>query len=92
MPERYVLVRWSDGAAQRIYSPSTVVEDYFSPGDSYPVEDFLKRGREALTIASERVRAAYGFPCGRAAASLARIEAHAAGHPLGDVTVEAIEP
>ncbi|MFI5935369.1 MSMEG_0570 family nitrogen starvation response protein [Actinoplanes sp. NPDC051494] len=90
MPERYVLVRWPDGPQQRIYSPSTVVEDYFQAGQTLPVADFLVRSREALTIASDRVRAAYGFPCSNAARSIAAVEAHAARYADGDVTVEGI--
>jgi uncharacterized repeat protein (TIGR04042 family) len=91
MPERYVLVRWPDGPAQRIYSPSTVVEDYFRAGQRLPVADFVERSREALTAASERVRAAYGFPCSKAARSMAEVAALAAVHDKGDVTVEGIE-
>jgi uncharacterized repeat protein (TIGR04042 family) len=91
MPERYILVRWPDGPAHRIYSPSTVVEDYFAAGQKLPVEDFVKRSREALTVASDRVQAAYGFPCSRAARSMADIAALAAVHRGGDVTVEGIE-
>jgi uncharacterized repeat protein (TIGR04042 family) len=90
MPERYVVVRWPDGAAQRIYSPSTVVEEYFAPGDRIPVGEFVVRSREALGVASERVRQAYGFPCANAARSLASIEARASG-VHGDVVVEGIE-
>ena len=92
MPERYVSVRWPGGASQRIYSPSTVVEDYFTAGQQLPVDEFLLRSREALTVASERVREAYGFPCGNAARSLALIEAHAAHYPVGEVLIEGIEP
>lgn len=91
MPERHVLVRWPDGPPQRIYSPSTVVEDYFRAGQRYPVADFVARSREALTIASDRVRAAYGFPCANAARSMAAIDVHARRYPNGDVTVEGIE-
>ena len=91
MPERYVLVRWPAGPQQRIYSPSTVVEDFFRAGQRLPVDVFVERSREALTIASDRVRAAYGFPCSRAADSLARIAELAAVHDHGDVTVEGIE-
>nr|WP_221377148.1 MSMEG_0570 family nitrogen starvation response protein [Actinoplanes polyasparticus] len=92
MPERYVLVRWPDGEAQRIYSPSTVVEDFFSAGQRMAVGDFVATSRAALTEASERVRRAYGFPCGNAARSLASVEARAAAQPAGDVLVEGIEP
>lgn len=91
MPERHLLVRWPDGPAQRIYSPSTVVEEYFTTGQKYPVADFVARSREALGIASDRVRAAYGFPCSNAARSLSAVEEHARRHPAGEVTVEGIE-
>ncbi|AGZ43463.1 MSMEG_0570 family nitrogen starvation response protein [Actinoplanes friuliensis] len=91
MPERYVVVRWPDGPSLRIYSPSTVVEDYFRAGELYPVGDFVRRSREALTIASDRVLAAYGFPCANAARSMAVIADHARSFPTGDVLVEGIE-
>ena len=38
-----------------------------------------------------RVRARYGVPCGRAAASLAGIEARVRQYEGGDVLVEAVE-
>jgi len=91
MPERYLLVRWPDGPEQRIYSPSTVVEDYFRAGQKLPVADFVARSHEALTIASDRVEAAYGFACSRAARSMAEITTFAAAHRNGDVSVEGIE-
>ncbi|GAA0585305.1 MSMEG_0570 family nitrogen starvation response protein [Paractinoplanes ferrugineus] len=89
MPERYVTVRWPDGQTQRIYSPSTVVEDYFHAGQVLAVADFVVRSRAALTEASDRVRAAYGFPCGRAAASIAAVDRRAT-ELTGDVRIEGI--
>ncbi|GAA3268524.1 MULTISPECIES: MSMEG_0570 family nitrogen starvation response protein [Dactylosporangium] len=91
MPERHVLVRWPDGAAQRVYSPSTIVEEFFTAGQRMPVDEFVDRARQALGIASDRVKAAYGYPCGRAARSIAFVEARAACQPAGDVVVEGIE-
>ncbi|AGL19204.1 MSMEG_0570 family nitrogen starvation response protein [Actinoplanes sp. N902-109] len=91
MPERYVLARWPGGPQQRIYSPSTVVEEFLTAGLEYPVDEFVNRCRAALRIASDRVRDAYGFPCSRAAHSLAQVEQHAVRYPAGDVTVEGIE-
>ncbi|GAA1378306.1 MSMEG_0570 family nitrogen starvation response protein [Catellatospora chokoriensis] len=93
MPEMYFLVRWPDGAIQRCYSPSTVIEDFLAPGAVYPLADFVERSRQALGIAGDRVRAKYGFACGSAADQLAQIEATAAGFgsvPEAAVTVEAI--
>ncbi|GAA1323323.1 MSMEG_0570 family nitrogen starvation response protein [Pseudonocardia xinjiangensis] len=88
MPEMTFEIRWPDGSARHYYSPSLVVEEYLTAGESYPVEEFVRRSREALGIAGERVRAKYGFPCSRAAASLAAIEQTAAGFADGSVRVE----
>jgi uncharacterized repeat protein (TIGR04042 family) len=81
-------VRWPDGSRQSFYSPSLVVQEYLSPGVEYPVADFVGRTREALGIASDRVRERYGFPCSRAAATIAGVEAAAAGFGEGAVRVE----
>ncbi|MBX3603652.1 MAG: MSMEG_0570 family nitrogen starvation response protein [Piscinibacter sp.] len=77
MPEMHFRVRWPDGSEDRCYSPSLVIRDYFQPGAAYPLPDFLQRSREALTIASERVRAKYGYACSMALDQLALIEAQA---------------
>ena len=78
MPEMRFRIRWPDGRAETCYSPSLVVKDYFAPGESYLLGDFVERSRTALTTASERVEAKYGFACSRAAAQLSRIESAAA--------------
>lgn len=74
MPEMRFDIRWPDGMPESCYSPSLVIKDYFSPGEAYPVADFLDRSRTALTIASDRVREKFGFACSIAAGQLARIE------------------
>lgn len=74
MPEVRMMIRWPDGSEESCYSPSLVLKDYFQAGHSYPVADFRDRSRAALTIASERVRAKFGFACSRAADQLARID------------------
>jgi uncharacterized repeat protein (TIGR04042 family) len=43
-------------------------------GGSYPVADFVERSRTALNIASERVRAKYGYACSSALDQLQQIE------------------
>jgi uncharacterized repeat protein (TIGR04042 family) len=78
VPEIQFLLEWPDGSQQLCYSPSLIVEEYFEAGHSYPVTEFVRLSREALGIASDRVRAKYGFPCSLAAASLAGIEEAAA--------------
>ena len=89
MPEMRFLVRWPDGQSENCYSPSLVIRDYLREGESYAVADFLGLSREALSIASERVRAKYGFPCSLALGQLARIETAAAAFaPDARVTVE----
>jgi uncharacterized repeat protein (TIGR04042 family) len=94
MPEMHFLVRWPDGSRQRCYSPSLVIEDFFAPGASYAIGDFLRRSRAALEIASERVRQKYGYRCGQAASQLDEIERVAVqfeSQPGAQVTVESFE-
>lgn len=79
MPEMRFTIRWPDGREEACYSPSLVIKEHMSVGAIYPLPEFLDRSRTALGIASERVRAKYGFPCSRALGQLARIEAAAAG-------------
>jgi uncharacterized repeat protein (TIGR04042 family) len=94
MPEMRFLIRWPDGAEERCYSPSLVIKDFFAPGESYPLTEFVARSRAALTIASGRVEARYGRPCPLALSQVARIEAAAerfAGLANAAVTVAAFE-
>lgn len=93
MPEMHFHVRWPDGRREACYSPSLVVKDFLSPGESYAVDEFVEKTRTALNIASERVREKYGFSCSSALDQLARIEAAAKLQPTdGWVTVETFEP
>jgi len=77
MPEMYFRLRWPDAAETNHYSPSLVIKDYFVLGQALEVPAFLERMRTALTIASDRVEAKYGFACSRARGSLADIERQA---------------
>lgn len=89
MPEMRFLVRWPDGRRESCYSPSLVIREYLQEGASYPLAEFVRLSREALTIASERVRAKYGHPCSLAMGQLARIETAASAFSLdGRVAVE----
>ena len=65
MPEVRFQLEWPDGQSSTLYSPSTVILDYFKPGDLLLVSELEERGVEALRAASERVRARYGFACTR---------------------------
>jgi uncharacterized repeat protein (TIGR04042 family) len=75
MPEMRFRILWPDGTPETCYSPSLIIKDYFTVGRSYGLDEFLARSRTALMIASSRVQAKYGHPCGRALSQLARIEA-----------------
>lgn len=94
MPVMHFNVRWPDHSETRCYSPSLVVEDFLAVGQSYPLPDFLQRSRDALGIASERVRVKYGFACSQAMDQLAEIE-HIAirfdAQPDAQVTVTAFD-
>lgn len=74
MPEMFFKIRWPDATETDHYSPSLIIRDYFSPGEDLTLADFLEKSRAALTIASDRVKAKYGFACTRAHSSLATIE------------------
>lgn len=92
MPEMRFAVRWPDGAESSHYSPSLVMHDYLSTGESYGVADFAERAGEALDAAGERVRAAYGFACTSAMASREEIVRTASAYTEGEVTVLRMEP
>ena len=70
MPVMHFQIEWPDGMQETCYSPSLVIKDYFEPGQTYDLADFVERSRTALTIASDRVRAKYGMPCGLAIGQL----------------------
>jgi uncharacterized repeat protein (TIGR04042 family) len=77
MPEMHFTVRWPDGSEMRCYSPSLVVRDYLEIGRAYPLTDFMARSRAMLNIASERVRAKFGYACSAALDQLQELEARA---------------
>lgn len=77
MPEMFFKIRWPDASESDYYSPSLIIREYFSQGQVLELADFLDKSRLALTIASDRVKAKYGFSCTRAHSSLAAIESRA---------------
>jgi uncharacterized repeat protein (TIGR04042 family) len=74
MPELHFSVRWPDGSAVRYYSPSTIIRAHLREGASYSILEFVAHVREALLIASERVRGKYGYACSSAMDTLRQIE------------------
>lgn len=92
MPEMTFRVRWPDGTLSDCYSPSLVIREHLEEGAVYSLADFVRISRGALTIASDRVAAKFGFPCSRAARQIAAIDVAAArfaGDPDATVTVVA---
>lgn len=81
MPETTFAVRWPDGTQQTYYSPSLVVHEVLEPGAVYPVGELVRRAARAITEASDRVRAKYGFACTGALAALEQVQAHASRYP-----------
>jgi uncharacterized repeat protein (TIGR04042 family) len=81
MPAVHFRVRWPDGSVETCYSPSTIIKDYFEPGQSYALPDFVGLCRQGLHAASDRVRVRYGSGCSQAMAQLAAIEAKALRQP-----------
>lgn len=77
MPEIRFQVQWPDGTQDTCYSPSLIVKDYFEVGEAYELTDFMQRSQESLTIASDRVKAKFGYPCGLALGQLDSIIAKA---------------
>ena len=77
MPEINFQIQWPDGSKQTCYSPSLVVKQYFSSGETYELSEFVEKSRTALNIASDRVKKAYGFPCSRALTQIKKIETKA---------------
>ncbi len=74
MPETYFRIQWPDGQQVDCYSPSSVVRQYFEPDQDYALTDFLEKAQEALRLASDRVQAKYGSPCGLALSQLQTLE------------------
>ena len=75
MPEVRFTIRWPNGKSEDCYSPSSVIKEYLDPGRTYPIAEFRERARTALSMASDRVRAKYGFHCSLALGQIERIEA-----------------
>jgi uncharacterized repeat protein (TIGR04042 family) len=92
MPEIRFQIAWPDGQTEICYSPSLIVQEYFEAGVAYGLDDFIARSRTALTIASDRVKAKYGRPCGLAIGQLQTLEARATAYGgLDDPQVRVVQ-
>ncbi|MDF1763803.1 MAG: MSMEG_0570 family nitrogen starvation response protein [Oleibacter sp.] len=74
MPAVHFYVRWPDGKEEQCYSPSTVINEHFKPGDTMPLSEFVPRAEQALTEASNRVAQRFGYHCTSAASQLEQIK------------------
>jgi uncharacterized repeat protein (TIGR04042 family) len=73
MPITYVHIEWPDHKTGQVYSPSSVIKEYFKSGERLSVEKFLAACTEGLNAASERVQQKFGYTCTSAIAELERI-------------------
>lgn len=80
MPAMTYTVRWPDASETTAYSPSRVIREYFEPGRSYSLSEFLGLAREATGVANQRVQAKFGFACSRASEQLDMLYAQARLH------------
>ena len=74
MPVTYVNIEWPNKETDQVYSPSSVVKEYFNSGETLTVQEFLNTCNQSLDIASERVREKFGYACTSAQSESQRIE------------------
>ena len=73
MPEIYMQIEWPDNRMDQVYSPSSIIADFFKKGESLPLSAFENKVVEALHQASNRVRAKFGYECTSALGEIERI-------------------
>ena len=73
MPEVFIQIIWPTGMPDSVYSPSSVIKNYFKAGESLTVEQFQRKVEEALINASQRVKERFGFECSSAMGELDRL-------------------
>lgn len=74
MPEVYLKIEWPDQRKDEVYSPSTVINQYFKAGENLSVVEFEAKVTDALNMASKRVYERFGYECTSAIAELDRIK------------------
>jgi uncharacterized repeat protein (TIGR04042 family) len=92
MPEVVLQLCWPDGQASTFYSPSTVIYEFFKPGDTLSIAELEQRGLAALTAASERVRARYGFSCTRTDEEAAKLKQQIANYRASEEVLIRTQP
>jgi uncharacterized repeat protein (TIGR04042 family) len=75
MPAVHFDIEWPDDTVTTHYSPSTVVREYFQVGERLTISTLLERSEQAMSRASDRVVAKFGFACSSAMDTRAQIAA-----------------
>lgn len=73
MPVTYVHIKWPDQVEDQIYSPSSIIKNYFVPEQEITIAEFHTKCTESLNEASGRVAQKFGFACTSAMAEDIRI-------------------
>lgn len=73
MPVTYIHIELPDQKKDKIYSPSSVIREYFNPGEIHSIDNFLTICSKGLNEASERVRQKFGYACTSAIAESQRM-------------------
>ncbi|MDF9773151.1 MSMEG_0570 family nitrogen starvation response protein [Pseudomonas baetica] len=91
MPAVNIRLRWPDGQESNAYSPSTTIYEHLQAGQSYPMDEFLRRAETGLNNASERVRQVKGFYCSAAMDTLGSLRLSASKFSACEAQVEVLE-
>lgn len=91
MPETTLTVKWSKDEVESIYSPSSIIRQYFKQGETMSAADFETKSKEAFSHASRRVEEVYGYACSSAQASLARIIHKVSSFEDKDASIEIVD-
>ena len=73
MPITYVHIEWPDHKTDKVYSPSSVIKEYFIAGENLSVKSFMDTCTKGLLKANERVFQKFGFACTSALSESERI-------------------
>ena len=73
MPETYLKVQLPDEKEETIYSPSTIIKEYFEKAAVMSLDEFQSSCSKALNHASKRVYERFGYECTSAMGELARV-------------------
>ncbi len=73
MSELYMQIEWPDHQKDQVYSPSSIIAQFFKKGESLPLSIFENKVVEALHQASNKFRAKFGYESTSALGEIERI-------------------